>query len=69
MTDEQRPAPALTHLDASGAARMVDVSGKEVSPRTARALGRVLMSAEAVAVLRAGRVPKGDALAVARIAG
>ncbi|MFI0424057.1 cyclic pyranopterin monophosphate synthase MoaC [Spongiactinospora sp. 9N601] len=59
----------LTHLDDSGAARMVDVSAKDVSARTARAAGRVLLSAEAVAILRAGEVPKGDALGVARIAG
>jgi cyclic pyranopterin monophosphate synthase len=63
-------APArLTHLDESGAARMVDVAGKDVTVRTARASGRVLLSAEAVAALRDGRLPKGDALAVARIAG
>ena len=61
--------PGFTHLDASGAARMVDVSGKEVSVRTARATGRVLVSAEVVALLRGGGVPKGDAIAVARIAG
>ena len=59
----------FTHLDASGGARMVDVSGKEVSVRTARATGRVLVSAEVVALLRGGGVPKGDAIAVARIAG
>ena len=59
----------LTHLDQSGQARMVDVSGKDVTARTARASGRVLLSAEAVAALRSGQVPKGDALAVARIAG
>jgi cyclic pyranopterin monophosphate synthase len=59
----------FTHLDSSGAARMVDVSGKEVSVRTARATGRVLVSAEVVALLRGGGLPKGDALAVARIAG
>jgi cyclic pyranopterin phosphate synthase len=59
----------LTHLDAAGQARMVDVSGKEPTVRTARAAGRVLLSAAAVAALRAGQVPKGDALAVARIAG
>jgi cyclic pyranopterin monophosphate synthase len=59
----------LTHLDESGHARMVDVSGKDVTARTARASGRVLLSAEAVAALRSGQVPKGDALAVARIAG
>jgi cyclic pyranopterin phosphate synthase len=59
----------LPHLDAAGAARMVDVSAKAVTTRTARATGRVLLSAEAVAALRDGSVPKGDALAVARIAG
>jgi cyclic pyranopterin phosphate synthase len=48
---------------------MVDVSGKDVSARSATATGRVLLSAEAVAALRSGTVPKGDALAVARIAG
>ena len=59
----------FTHLDGSGAARMVDVSGKDVSVRTATASGRVLVSPEVVALLRGGGVPKGDALAVARIAG
>jgi cyclic pyranopterin phosphate synthase len=59
----------LPHLDATGAARMVDVSAKAVTARTARATGRVRLSAEAVAALRDGSVPKGDALAVARIAG
>jgi cyclic pyranopterin phosphate synthase len=59
----------LTHTDDSGHARMVDVSAKDVTAREARASGRVLLSAEAVAALRAGQVPKGDALAVARIAG
>ncbi|WP_307800857.1 cyclic pyranopterin monophosphate synthase MoaC [Microbispora triticiradicis] len=59
----------LTHVDETGAARMVDVSEKDVSARTAVATGRVLLSPEAVAVLRAGDVPKGDALGVARIAG
>ncbi|GAA0940895.1 cyclic pyranopterin monophosphate synthase MoaC [Nonomuraea longicatena] len=60
---------SFTHLDESGAARMVDVSGKEVGARTATATGRVLLSGEAVALLRSGEVPKGDALGVARIAG
>jgi cyclic pyranopterin phosphate synthase len=59
----------FTHLDEAGAARMVDVSGKDVSVREAVATGRVLVSAEVVGLLRAGGVPKGDALAVARIAG
>jgi cyclic pyranopterin monophosphate synthase len=59
----------FTHLDEGGAARMVDVSGKDVSVREAVATGRVLVSAEVVGLLRGGSVPKGDALAVARIAG
>ena len=61
--------PALTHLDSAGHARMVDVSGKDVTARSATATGKVLLSAEAVAALRSGTMPKGDALAVARIAG
>jgi len=61
--------PRLTHVDASGAARMVDVSGKDVTVRTATATGRVLVSPDVVALLRGAGVPKGDALAVARIAG
>jgi cyclic pyranopterin monophosphate synthase len=63
------PPGEFSHLDASGAARMVDVSAKEVSARTATATGFVRLSAACVAALRAGDVPKGDALAVARIAG
>ena len=59
----------FTHLDSTGAARMVDVTAKEVTVREARATGRVLVSAEVVALLRGSGVPKGDALAVARIAG
>lgn len=59
----------LTHLDSAGHARMVDVSGKDVTARTATAAGRVLLSAACVAALRSGNVPKGDALAVARVAG
>lgn len=59
----------LTHVDETGAARMVDVSGKDVTRRVASASGRVLVSAEVIALLRGEGVPKGDALAVARIAG
>jgi cyclic pyranopterin monophosphate synthase len=63
-------APArLTHVDARGQARMVDVSGKDVTARSATASGRVLVCPEVVALLRGAGVPKGDALAVARIAG
>ena len=63
------PSGRLTHVDESGAARMVDVTEKAVTARTASASGRVLVSAEVVALLRGEGVPKGDALAVARIAG
>jgi cyclic pyranopterin monophosphate synthase len=66
---EVAAAEQLTHVDGAGHARMVDVSGKDVTARSACASGRVLLSARAVAALRAGEVPKGDALAVARIAG
>jgi cyclic pyranopterin monophosphate synthase len=59
----------LTHVDESGAARMVDVSGKEVTRREAVAIGRVLVSPAVVALLRGEGVPKGDALGVARVAG
>ena len=59
----------LTHVDESGAARMVDVSAKDVTARTAVASGRVLVSGEVVALLRGAGVPKGDTLAVARLAG
>jgi cyclic pyranopterin phosphate synthase len=59
----------FTHLDDTGAARMVDVSGKDATARSATASGRVLVSAEVVALLRGDGVPKGDALAVARVAG
>ena len=59
----------FTHLDDSGAARMVDVGGKQVTARSATATGRVDLSAECVALLRGEGVPKGDALAVARVAG
>jgi cyclic pyranopterin phosphate synthase len=64
-TDE----PRFTHLDESGAARMVDVTAKDVTERVAVASGRVLVSAEVVSLLRDGGVPKGDALGVARVAG
>jgi cyclic pyranopterin phosphate synthase len=69
MSDEFRAPPALTHVDETGAARMVDVSGKSVTVRVAVASGRVLVSEEVIGLLRGEGVPKGDALAVARIAG
>ena len=63
------PESSLTHLDEAGAARMVDVTAKDITARTAVATGRVLVSARVVELLRGEGVPKGDALAVARIAG
>jgi cyclic pyranopterin phosphate synthase len=59
----------LTHLDEAGAAHMVDVSAKAATKREATATGRILMSPEALAAIRDGALVKGDALAVARIAG
>ncbi len=59
----------LTHLDGQGKARMVDVGGKAETHRVAIAEGRIAMSAEALAAIRDGTVPKGDVLAAARIAG
>jgi cyclic pyranopterin monophosphate synthase len=64
----QALSETLPHLDSAGHARMVDVSAKDVTARSARATGMVLLSAAAVTALREGTVPKGDALAVARIA-
>ncbi|QIQ86012.1 cyclic pyranopterin monophosphate synthase MoaC [Erythrobacter sp.] len=59
----------LTHLDEQGAARMVDVGGKNLSARVAVASGRITMSQAALAAIREGDAPKGDVLAAARIAG
>jgi cyclic pyranopterin phosphate synthase len=59
----------LTHLDERGQAHMVDVSAKAVTVREASAAGRVLCSPRVVGLLRGEGVPKGDALAVARLAG
>ncbi|WP_289008406.1 cyclic pyranopterin monophosphate synthase MoaC [uncultured Thermomonospora sp.] len=67
--NEPASPQGFSHLDESGRAHMVDVSAKEVTARTATASGFVRLSPECVAALRAGDVPKGDALAVARIAG
>ncbi len=61
--------PRLTHVDEQGAARMVDVSGKTVSVRRATAAGAVRTTPEVIDLLRRDALPKGDALAVARVAG
>ncbi|HEX5540872.1 MAG TPA: cyclic pyranopterin monophosphate synthase MoaC [Micromonospora sp.] len=65
MTEPAR----LTHVDSTGAARMVDVSMKEPSVRRAIAAGRLQTTAEVVELLRRDGLPKGDALAVGRLAG
>jgi len=59
----------LTHLDDAGAARMVDVGGKAVTRREARAECRVVMSEATLRAVRDAQLAKGDALAVARVAG
>jgi cyclic pyranopterin phosphate synthase len=59
----------LTHLDETGAARMVDVGAKAETQREAVATGRIVMSAQATAAIRDGLVKKGDVLSVARVAG
>jgi len=61
--------PRFTHLDAAGHARMVDVTAKQPTVREATAAGTVLCGPQVVAALRGGTVPKGDVLAVARVAG
>jgi cyclic pyranopterin monophosphate synthase len=68
-TGYARKVSRLTHVDETGAARMVDVTAKQASVRIAVAAGRVRTTSEVVALLRAEALPKGDALAVARIAG
>lgn len=59
----------LTHLDDTGAARMVDVGAKDATVREAVATGRITMSAEAATAIAQGTATKGDVLAVARVAG
>lgn len=59
----------LSHLDAEGRARMVDVGAKSETARTARAEGSIRMSAQALAAVESNAVAKGDVIAVARVAG
>lgn len=59
----------LTHLDEDGTAHMVDVSDKQVTRRSATAEGRIVMTTEVLAAITQGDLPKGDAIAAARIAG
>ena len=69
MTRDQHGSAQLTHTDESGAARMVDVTDKDVTSRTAVAAGTFRTTAAVVELISTGGVPKGDALATARIAG
>jgi cyclic pyranopterin monophosphate synthase len=61
--------PEFTHFDAAGAARMVDVAGKDATHRVARARGRIVMRAPTLEAIRQGTAAKGDVLGIARIAG
>jgi cyclic pyranopterin phosphate synthase len=65
----EAPVTALSHLDERGAAHMVDVTGKGVTRRTAVAAGALRTSAHVVALISSAGLPKGDALATARVAG
>ncbi|MDA0271590.1 MAG: cyclic pyranopterin monophosphate synthase MoaC [Chloroflexi bacterium] len=69
MTDLPPLPPSLSHLDARGHARMVDVSEKAVTSREATARARVVMEAATLAMIVEGRAPKGDVFATARVAG
>jgi len=66
---EKRKGPALTHIDAGGEARMVDVSDKPATERTAVAEGRVVMTKTTLELIVSGNARKGDVLGAARIAG
>jgi len=69
VTKSNKPKPALTHIDAKGEARMVDVSAKDATERTAVAEGQVVMSKATLALIVSGNAKKGDVLATARVAG
>jgi cyclic pyranopterin phosphate synthase len=68
VTDDHTPS-RLSHLDADGRARMVDVAGKPVTKRTATATGTFITTREVIALVRADDLPKADVLATARLAG
>jgi cyclic pyranopterin phosphate synthase len=69
MARKSAKAPALTHIDAGGEARMVDVSAKPATERIAIAEGRVIMSKATLELIQTGNAKKGDVLGVARVAG
>ncbi len=69
MAEKSPDTPALTHIDTRGEARMVDVSAKAATERTATAEGRVVMSPATLELILSGNAKKGDVLGTARIAG
>lgn len=69
MSDKSTKSSGLTHVDETGAARMVDVSGKPDVVRTATAAGRIMLGPETLRLIRENQIAKGDVLATARIAG
>jgi cyclic pyranopterin monophosphate synthase len=69
IAKSRKSGSALTHIDASGEARMVDVSAKPATERIAVAEGRVIMSKATLALIETGNAKKGDVLGVARVAG
>jgi cyclic pyranopterin monophosphate synthase len=69
MDEPQVDEPRLSHVDETGEARMVDVSGKRATARVARVGARVWMAAETLRLLKEQALPKGDVLAVAKVAG
>ena len=66
---EKKKFNSLSHVNEHGEAQMVDVSAKKITRRQAVAVGKVIMSAEALATIEAGNAPKGDVLGTAKIAG
>jgi cyclic pyranopterin phosphate synthase len=69
LTSEQPAQNQLSHLDAAGEARMVDVSGKAITRRQAVAAGQVRMQLSTFEAIQAGNAPKGDVLGTAKLAG
>lgn len=69
MNNGQASGGKLTHFNEQGRARMVDISGKEITVRTAVAITKVTMNPDTLEAIREGRIGKGDVLAVAQIAG
>ena len=69
MSQNVTPGPGLSHIDETGAARMVDVSAKSDTLREATARGRITMAAATLALIEAGGIAKGSVLGVAQIAG